>query len=576
VTASTTGPRRVHDEFGREERIAYFSMEIALENRIRTYSGGLGCLAGDALRSAADIGLPLIGVTLVSRAGYFRQAVDANGRQVEQPDPWDPAEFASALNATVAVQINGRQVWIRGWLYVVEGRFGGRVPVLLLDADLAQNHPDDRVITHYLYGDGEEYRLKQEIVLGIAGVRLLHALGFRIRKYHMNEGHSALLALELLNRFRYAAEDVRPDETPYDVPLVRKLCNFTTHTPVEAGHDKFSYALIDRMLDEGIETPLLQRFAGAGALNMTQLALNLSQYVNGVAIRHATLSRSMFPGHQVHAITNGVHTGRWTAPSFARLYDQHVAGWSHEPELLVRADRITDELIVRAHEECKRDLIALVKRTTGKELDAAVPIIGFGRRMTSYKRPGLLFSDPERLRRIARRWPFQVVIAGKAHPADGGGKDLIATLHRHKGALSDAVPMVFLPNYDMDVGRTMVAGSDVWLNTPLRPLEASGTSGMKAACNGVPQLSVLDGWWVEGCIEGVTGWAIGDATETANGADAASLYDKLESTVLPLWYEASGRSASWAAVMKGAISKSASYFHSHRMMRRYATEVYAR
>ena len=350
VTAPATLPHRAHDEFARDERIAYFSMEIALENNIRTYSGGLGCLAGDALRSAADIGLPLIGVTLVSREGYFRQEFDEGGRQIERPDPWDPAQHASALNATVAVQIEGRQVWVRGWLYVVQGRSGGRVPVLLLDTDLTQNHPDDRSITDHLYGDGEEYRLRQEIVLGIAGVRLLHALGFRIRKYHMNEGHSALLGLELLSRFRYAAMDVRPDESAYDVPLVRQLCNFTTHTPVAAGHDKFSYELVDRMLDEGIEAPLLKRFAGTDVLNMTQLALNLSQYVNGVATRHATLSRAMFPGYNVHTITNGVHTVRWTAPPFARLFEQYVPGWSHEPELLIRADRHSAaELIARAH-----------------------------------------------------------------------------------------------------------------------------------------------------------------------------------------------------------------------------------
>ncbi|MGE0116012.1 MAG: alpha-glucan family phosphorylase [Steroidobacteraceae bacterium] len=566
----------MHTQFTYEERIAFFSMEIAFDNDIPTYSGGLGVLAGDALLAAADMGIPLVGVTLVSREGYFRQLIDAEGRQMEMPDPWDPAGRAQALNATVAVEIGGREVWVRGWLEVVKGRAGDGIPVILLDTDLGQNHVDDRLITHHLYGDGDDYRIKQEIVLGIGGVRLLHALGFRIRKYHMNEGHSAFLTIELLNRFRYAATDVHPDESPYDAPRVRQLCNFTTHTPVEAGHDKFSYELVQQTLTDGIDMVWLRHFAGADVLNMTQLALNLSQYVNGVAKRHATLSKTLFPGHAVQAITNGVHAYRWTAPALAQLYNEYVPGWDYEPELLVRADRIPDALIARAHQQCRRDLIEQIRAATSIQFKPDIPVIGFARRMTGYKRPGLLFSDLERLRRIAQRWPFQIVLAGKAHPKDGQGKYLIETLHRHMRELRDVIPIAFLPDYDLDMARAMVAGADVWLNTPQRPLEASGTSGMKAACNGVPQLSVLDGWWIEGCIEGVTGWAIGDDAETSNGGDMQSLYDKLEFTVLPLWHEAAGQSPGWVSVMKGAISKSASYFNSHRMMRRYTTEVYVR
>lgn len=566
----------MHNEFILAERIAYFSMEIALRADIPTYAGGLGVLAGDTVRSGADLELPLVAVSLVSRAGYFRQEIDALGRQVEHPDPWDPSRFATPLDAKVAVAIEGREVWIRAWLYVLTGHLNGREPVILLDTDLDENRADDREITHHLYGGDAEYRLKQEIVLGVGGVRMLQALGFNLRQYHMNEGHSALLAVELLRRHAYPPEEVRAGESPYDIPRVRELCNFTTHTPVEAGHDKFPYDLVQRLMDELIDLPTLKRLAGEEVLNMTRLAFNLSEYVNGVAKRHAEVSRKFFPGYRVHAVTNGVHPYHWTSSSFTKLYDAHLPGWCHEPELLVRADRISDAAIWEAHVEAKAGLIDKVGRLTGVELHPKVPILGFARRMTAYKRADMLFSDLERLKAIAGAHPFQIVLAGKAHPRDEQGKALIASLHRHMEALAPDIRIAFLPNHDMDLALALVSGVDVWLNTPLKPLEASGTSGMKAAFNGVPQLSVLDGWWIEGCIEGVTGWAVGDDQPSTNGNDAASLYDKLENVVLPLYYGYGGDQAAWIAVMKGAICKNASFFNSHRMMRRYATEAYIR
>lgn len=556
-----------------EPRIAYFSMEVALRSEIPTYSGGLGVLAGDTVRSAADLELPLVTVTLVSRDGYFRQTLDGNGRQSEQPDPWDPSRWAQPVGAKVAVHIEGRTVWVGGWLYVLEGHMQGRQPVLLLDTDLYENAPQDRRITSALYGGDAAYRLKQEIVLGIGGVRLLHAIDFKIRQYHMNEGHSALLALELLRHYAYPPEDVRVGESPYDIPRVRDLCNFTTHTPIEAGHDQFPYDLVQQVLGDFVDWPTLRNLAGQDRLNMTRLALNLSEFVNGVAKRHAETSRRLFPGYQVAAVTNGVHPATWTCRSFFRLYDQYMPGWCHEPELLVRADGIAADDIWHAHQEARQHLIERVAQLTGVTLDRGQPILGFARRMTAYKRADLIFTDLERLRALARNHPFQLLMAGKAHPHDEPGKRLIETLHAHMRELTGSVHAVFLPDYDMDLALAMVSGCDVWLNTPLRPLEASGTSGMKAAFNGVPQLSVLDGWWIEGCIEGVTGWAVGDSTEAANGGDAISLYDKLEHKVLPTYYD---DRAAWIEVMKGAICKSASFFNSHRMMRRYATEAYIR
>ncbi len=563
------------DAFLHAPRIAYFTMEIALRNDIPTYAGGLGVLAGDTVRTAADLELLMVAVTLVSRAGYFRQRLDDNGRQHEESASWEPQKHATPLVAKTSIILEGRTVWIGGWLHVVPGHMnGGRQPVILLDTDLPENHPDDRLLTHYLYGGDETYRFKQECILGIGGLRMLQALGFNVSQYHMNEGHSALLALELLHRYARTPAFVHTGESPYNIPLVRELCDFTTHTPVEAGHDRFSYELVHRVLGDIVDPATLRQLAGEDSLNMTRLALNLSEYVNGVAKRHAEVSRHMFPGYRVQAVTNGVHPFQWTAPSFQRLYDRYVPSWCHEPELLVRADCcIPDAAILEAHVEAKQALIERVQRVTGVTLHPKVPILGLARRMTAYKRPDLLFADLERLKEIARSRSFQIVLAGKAHPHDEGGKRLIETLHQHLRALRDTIPIAYLPDYDMDTALAMVSGSDVWLNTPLPPFEASGTSGMKAAFNGVPSLSVLDGWWVEGCIEGVTGWAIGDG---ARERDAQSLYDKLENTVLPLYYGYTGDAGAWARVMKGAISKNASYFNSHRMMRRYAAEAYIR
>lgn len=562
------------EEFIHPPRVAYFSMEIALRNEIPTYAGGLGVLAGDMVRSAADLMLPMVAISLVSRAGYFRQRIDEQGRQIELPDYWQPELWAKPLDAKVAVTIEGRSVWVSAWLYLVEGLSGGRQPVLLLDTDLNENMPEDRELTHYLYGGDATYRLKQEIVLGMGGVRLLQALGFTIFHYHMNEGHSALLGVELLRRYAHPLDEIREGEPLYDIPRVREMCSFTTHTPVEAGHDRFDYALVNQVFDSTFDISTIRQLAGNDSLNMTRLALNLSEYVNGVAKSHADISNKMFPGYKVHAITNGIHPFTWAAESFRDLYNTHIPGWHHEPELLIRAECcIPDEEIIQAHQKAKKKLIDQVYDLTGVRFDLKIPILSFARRMTAYKRPDMLFSDLERLKKIAQQYPFQIVISGKAHPSDEGGKSLIAELHGYNKQLSGIIPTAYLPDYDLDIAHGMVSGSDVWLNTPLRPFEASGTSGMKAAINAVPSLSVLDGWWIEGCIEGITGWAIGNMT-SGNGSDAIALYDKLEQVVLPLYYNQD--TSGWIKVMKYAISKNASYFNSHRMMRRYLIEAYTR
>lgn len=558
------------DPFLPRTRIAYFSMEVALRPEMHTYSGGLGVLAGDTARSCADLELPVVFVTLASREGYLRQEIDAEGRQVDHADPWEPADWATPLDAMVAVRIEGRPVWVRPWLRVLTCPIGREIPILLLDTRLEHNDAADRAITDRLYGGDEVYRLKQEMMLGIGGERLLHALGFEIETYHLNEGHAALLAAALLRRHP------RPPGRPangglrYDDDRVRERCVFTTHTPVEAGHDRFDYADVARLLGDFIEIDQLKLLAGADRLNMTRLALNLSGYVNGVARRHAETARQMFPGYAIRAVTNGVHVPTWTHPALARLFQTVAPDWGHDPEALAVADQLPDEAVWAAHQEAKTALLAEIARLTGVTMRPDLPLLAFARRMTGYKRPDLLFADLERLRAIHRAQPFQVVMAGKAHPRDEGGKALIHAIDGHMRRLAGAIPMAFLPDYDMALAKTLISGADVWLNTPLPPYEASGTSGMKAALNGVLNLSVLDGWWVEGWIEGVTGWAVG---RDGDGDHARDLYDKLEGTVLPLYHGDRGR---WIWMMKESISKIAARFNSQRMMRRYAAEAYLR
>jgi glycogen phosphorylase len=551
-------------------RIAYLCMEIALRPEVHTYSGGLGILAGDTVRSCSDLGLPVVFVTLLSRAGYFRQEIGPDGEQREHPDYWDPAKFARALPAMIGVDIEDRLVWVRPWLYVHTNPKGQDIPILLLDTDLEQNNGEDRKLTHFLYGGDEAYRLKQEIVLGIGGVRALDALGFEPQTYHMNEGHAALLTVELLRRFRrsHAGSGLNKG---IDAARVRNLCTFTTHTPVDAGHDRFSYELFARTAGAIISIDELRSYAGSEKLDMTRLALNLSTFINGVAYRHAETTRTMFPGYDIRAITNGIHSETWAHGAFAALYDAELPRWWHDPEILVRADQLSDDAVWSAHQAAKHDLNRAVEELTGAQLDPGLPIIGFARRMTGYKRPNLLFSDIDRLTAIAAKHPFQIVMAGKAHPRDDSGKEAIRSLHAVMRQIANKVPVIFLPNYNMSIAKLLVAGADVWLNTPTPPMEASGTSGMKAALNGVLNLSTLDGWWIEGCINGVTGWSIGVDSEDHNG-HADALYRRLESDVLPL-YNDRGR---WIWMMKQAISKLASYFNSQRMMRRYATEAYIR
>jgi starch phosphorylase len=561
--------------------IAYFSMEVGLDPDIPTYSGGLGILAGDTIKAAADLSLPFVAVTLVSRQGYFRQVLDAGGVQREEPSRWDPAAALALEAPRVTVAIEGRQVAVAAWRLDHKSGRGGTVPVYFLDTDLPENDPADRDITQRLYGGDDAYRLKGEIVLGIGGLRMLEALEIPVSVYHLNEGHAALLTLELLQRTRRQVENVWDERLVWDLQAVREKTVFTTHTPVAAGHDQFPWDLVLRILGEHIPLERFHELAGADRMNNTLLAMNLSGYINGVAKKHGEVSRSLFKGYNISSVTNGVHSLTWTHPRFRGLYDRYIPGWREEPTLLAWVDKIPSGALWEAHQMAKDQLFDHIRGATGVLLDARTFTIGFARRATGYKRMDLLLSDRDLLRRIGGG-RLQLVFAGKSHPRDAEGKELIRLVHEHLAALAGGgIRAVYLPDYDMRLAQLLIPGVDLWLNTPLRPLEASGTSGMKAAHNGVPNFSVLDGWWIEGHIEGLTGWSIGQAPQeaavtdraAADAADAADLYRKLERDIMPLFYE---DRAGWVRVMKGAIGKNAYYFNTHRMMRRYVTEAYLR
>lgn len=564
----------------RDQYIAYFSMEIGLQNDMPTYSGGLGVLAGDTLKSAADLGLPMVAVSLLYKRGYFQQEITPDGWQVEHPELWDPAQHTEMLPQRIRLTIEGRTVVVAAWKYLVQGAGGSTLPILFLDTDLPENHEWDRGITYHLYGGDEAYRLKQEVVLGIGGARMLQELGYAVRRYHMNEGHAALLTLELQHRHKQTIEEVWDERAMWNDNAVQELCVFTTHTPVEAGHDRFPWPVVQRVLGDYFPLEVLRELGGPDDLNMTALALNLSRYHNGVAKKHGEVSQHLFPGYNIRAITNGVHTCTWTHEALSALYDQYIPNWCDQPELFVRVDTIPDDLLWQAHLLAKRQLFEEVERQTGIALDLNQLTIGFARRATPYKRADLLFRDPARLAAISQG-RLQVVMAGKAHPRDGGGKDTIHQIYQVARELAGKATVVYLSNYNMELAARLIAGVDVWLNTPLRPREASGTSGMKATHNGVPNFSVLDGWWIEGWIEGITGWSIGaQPTESSledndERADVNDLYQKLEQVVLPLYY-ANDDHEGWVKVMKGAIGKNACYFNTHRMMRQYVTEAYIR
>jgi glycogen phosphorylase len=549
--------------------VAYFSMEIAINPAMPTYSGGLGMLAGDTLRSAADLGLPVAAFTLAHRKGYFQQHLNGTGEQTEDVQPWNPADFCKEEEARITVSIEDRVVAVRAWRYDLVGRFGHVVPIYLLDTDVEGNSGWDRGLTDHLYGGETNYRLQQEIVLGMGGVRMAHALGLQVNVYHMNEGHAALLTQTLLEAQLGGGPGVA---TESDVAQVRQKCVFTTHTPVPAGHDRFSREQSMRIL--GDERTMRLEKLGCfkdGLLNMTLVALRFSRYANGVAMQHGKVSQEMFPEFPIDSITNGVHAPTWISEPVQQVLDLHIPSWRRDNTYLRNAIDLPMKEMLSAHTRAKEVLLSEVASRTGLVLNPRVLTLGFARRAATYKRAGLLFTDPDRLLTIAAEaGGLQILFAGKAHPADFPGKALIHDVIEMAHKLSsDTLRIVYLENYDWELGAMLTAGVDVWVNTPRRPYEASGTSGMKAALNGVPSLSILDGWWIEGCIEGVTGWAIEDGANDVE--ESGSLYNKLEKSVVPLYRDSPDK---WARLMRTTLAFNGSYFNTNRMVFQYARNAY--
>ncbi|MBX3365398.1 MAG: alpha-glucan family phosphorylase [Phycisphaeraceae bacterium] len=556
----------------RNNTIAYFSMEIGLESSIPTYSGGLGVLAGDTIRAAADLGLPFAAVTLLYREGYFRQKIDERGRQIEEPVAWRPEERLEEMPQRVHVPLEGRNVYVRCFRLMVTGHGGAKVPIYFLDTDVAENDPRDRMITHALYAGDTDHRIRQEAILGIGGRRMLRAVTHDVTCFHMNEGHAFLVIIELLSEYLARHDQMHVDSAC--AAYARERCVFTTHTPIPAGHDRFN---IHRVRDIVGDHPVFHRpdlYGDGETLNTTVLALNFTRFANGVARRHAEVSREMFPGYAIAPITNGVHASTWVGPSFAELYDRHVPQWRQWNSDLRLIAGVNEQEILAAHAGAKQSLLGFIRDQMGVRLDPGVFTVAFARRATAYKRPSMILSDLARLRHITRTvGPVQVIYAGKAHPHDGRGKEIIAEIVRASRELRGEVEVVFVPNYDIELAKRYVAGADLWLNNPEPPLEASGTSGMKAALNGVPSLSTMDGWWIEGCAEGVTGWAIegeGEGESLAH-AHAQSLYDKLQHVILPLYYR---DRIGYARVMRRAAALNGSYFTTERMVREYALRAY--
>ncbi|MFX1504098.1 MAG: alpha-glucan family phosphorylase [Promethearchaeota archaeon] len=551
----------------KDQEIAYFSMEIALESSFPIYSGGLGILAGDTLRSAADMGLPMIAITLTYDAGYFYQQIGSSGEQIEKGMEWDFSNDFKKIDQQVTLELQDKLIKVESWSYEVIGRNGHKIPVLLLDTDLNENEPWQRNLTHMLYDANPFQRIAQEMILGICGYRMLEKLGYdNIKTYHLNEGHAAFLIFELLKKYKKLEE-------------VKRHCVFTTHTPVKAGLEEFDYNLVNDVFRNRIPDQI-HEFGGKNKLNMTILALNASGYINAVSKKHSEISKKMFPNYEINHITNGIHVGYWLSPYMRDLLNEELTrDWHHNLNLFKNALTLDSYELWRVHNKAKRSLIEYENSHSWILFDKDLLTIGFCRRIAEYKRPLLIFNDLERLAKIIKK-KAQLIFAGKAHPADLQSKDYIRKIHEYSDYLwnSYGIGLIFLENYEISLAKLLVSGVDLWLNNPRRYLEASGTSGMKASINGVLNFSTLDGWWIEGYFmsDKKAGWAIGPepsdpkAQIVDDSIDVEDMYNKLENEIIPLFYH---RRDEWQERMKYAI-RLGEYFNTNRMMEEYALKSY--
>jgi len=539
--------------------IAYFSAEIGISSSLPTYSGGLGVLAGDHIKAAGDLGLNMCAVTLLYKEGYFKQRIDEDGNQSETYPRFDPNPLLEKLDVKFTLRLRERDVWIQAYKYNYIGNDGHVIPIYFLDTDVEENCQDDRIISLRLYSGDKDHRILQEAILGFGGIKLLDELQQRnIKTYHMNEGHCSFLVLDLLQKYNG------------DIKKVKSLCHFTTHTPVPAGHDHFSKNRVKKLLHGLIPEDLqLPSLVQDGRLHMTELGLYYSRSANGVSKLHGDVAQDQFPWSNIGYITNGVHHTYWMCSHLKRMLDQYLTNWRSNPDELLKIEQVPDEILWDAHYERKKYLLAYANSQVTKALSEEILTIGFARRSASYKRAQLIFNDMDRLESICEG-KIQIIFSGKAHPNDQEGKELIRQIVLKSKSMFGKVKIIFLENYNMWLGRMITSGVDIWLNTPLRPNEASGTSGMKATLNGVPNVSVLDGWWAEGCQDGINGWAIGDPDNPNDEEDAKYLYSVLENHVIPMYY--SDRNA-WIKIMKEAIKSGVTYT-ANRMINEYNQKYY--
>ena len=539
--------------------IAYFSAEIGISSSIPTYSGGLGVLAGDHIKAAGDAGINMCAITLLYKEGYFKQRIDEDGIQTETYPRFDPDPLIKQLDLSFSLRLQNREVFVQVCKFDYVSESGNHVPIYFLDTDCEKNSTNDKNITLRLYSGDKDHRILQEGILGFGGIKLLQKLEQNnIKTYHMNEGHCSFLVLGLLDQFRGDAEKVISS------------CHFTTHTPVPAGHDHFSMNRVKNLLGTLIPNDLdLPSMKNNERLHMTELGLRFSRSANGVSELHGDVAQDQFPWTSIGYITNGVHHSYWMGAPFKNIFDEFLPGWRLEPDKLLDIDIVPDNILFQAHQERKRKLLGYVNSQSGKVLDLDTLTIGFARRSATYKRAQLLFYNLERLRELGHK-KLQVIYSGKAHPNDDEGKELIQKIVEKSKSLFGSIKVIYLENYDMWLGRQITSGVDVWLNTPLRPNEASGTSGMKATLNGIPNLSILDGWWAEGCNHKVNGWAIGDPNHPDDHKDAEHLYYLLENQIIPMFYN---NKKKWIALMKEAI-KTGVRFTALRMIDEYKNQYY--
>ena len=595
-----------------EHPVAYFSAEFGLHESLPIYSGGLGVLAGDHVKSASDLGLPLVGIGILYAQGYFRQRINSEGRQEEVYEPFEPSSrpILPALDpagneVSVSVALQDREIHLKVWRVEV-----GRSTLLLLDADVPENSAEDRELTARLYGGGQQTRLLQELILGVGGIRALRAAGIEPAVYHMNEGHAAFSVLERLRELVASGTPLEDSRKK-----ISRTTVFTTHTPVPAGHDAFPPDLFDDLMGNWPEALATSRDElwslghkqeeWGPTFNMTVLAMNSSAVSNAVSDLHGEVSREMWnrskpngDGHRpITHVTNGIHTWSWLSPELFHLFSEHSGGraWQEmvqDPSAWSFVEEIPAEELWRAHSTAKLRMVSFLngrfrlqaERNGGhvQELSPDALTLGFARRFATYKRATLLLHDPDRLRRIVKNSdrPVQFVFAGKAHPADEPAKQYIQALYNAPENEDLAGHLFILEDYDMNVARYLVQGVDVWHNNPRRPLEASGTSGQKASLNGAPNFSVLDGWWPE-AYNGKNGWTIGEAKEYASqeeqdAADAESLYATLEDEISPLYYDRNPEAVpeGWVDFMRESIATVAPEFSTQRMVRDYVHKLY--